>query len=69
MTALAPHVSAFFQEGLTLERRASVNTCLCEASAKLNMLRLECSKCGRAVLTVNSVSFALAAAATTFKHL
>lgn len=27
MTALAPHVSAFFQERLTLERRASVNTC------------------------------------------
>lgn len=26
MTALAPHVSAFFQERLTLERRASVNT-------------------------------------------
>lgn len=27
MTALAPHVTAFFQERLTLERRASVNTC------------------------------------------
>lgn len=27
MTALAPHVSAFFNERLTLERRASVNTC------------------------------------------
>jgi integrase/recombinase XerD len=27
MTALAPHVSAFFQERLALERRASVNTC------------------------------------------
>lgn len=27
MTALAPHVSAFFQERLTLERRASANTC------------------------------------------
>ena len=27
MTALAPHLSAFFQERLTLERRASVNTC------------------------------------------
>jgi len=27
MTALAPHVSAFFQERLTLERRASINTC------------------------------------------
>ncbi len=27
MTNLAPHVSAFFQERLTLERRASVNTC------------------------------------------
>jgi integrase/recombinase XerD len=27
MTALAPHVSAFFHERLTLERRASVNTC------------------------------------------
>src|SRR5487761_2541916 len=26
MTALAPHVSAFFQERLALERRASVNT-------------------------------------------
>lgn len=26
MTTLAPHVSAFFQERLTLERRASVNT-------------------------------------------
>jgi site-specific recombinase XerD len=26
MTALAPHVTAFFQERLTLERRASVNT-------------------------------------------
>jgi integrase/recombinase XerD len=25
--ALAPHVSAFFQERLTLERRASANTC------------------------------------------
>ena len=27
MTALAPHLSAFFQERLTLERQASVNTC------------------------------------------
>ena len=27
MTTLAPHVSAFFQERLTLERRASANTC------------------------------------------
>ncbi len=27
MTALAPHVSAFFQERLILERQASVNTC------------------------------------------
>ena len=27
MTALAPHVSAFFRERLTLERRASANTC------------------------------------------
>ena len=27
MTLLAPHVSAFFQERLTLERKASVNTC------------------------------------------
>jgi len=27
MTALAPHVSAFFHERLTLERRASANTC------------------------------------------
>lgn len=27
MTALAPHVSAFFQERLTLERGASINTC------------------------------------------
>src|SRR5271169_432205 len=27
MTALAPHVSAFFQERLTLERRVSANTC------------------------------------------
>jgi integrase/recombinase XerD len=27
MTALAPHVSAFFQERLALERRASANTC------------------------------------------
>jgi integrase/recombinase XerD len=27
MTPLAPHVSAFFQERLALERRASVNTC------------------------------------------
>lgn len=27
MTALAPHVTAFFQERLTLERGASVNTC------------------------------------------
>jgi site-specific recombinase XerD len=27
MTTLAPHLSAFFQERLTLERRASVNTC------------------------------------------
>jgi len=27
VTALAPHVTAFFQERLTLERRASVNTC------------------------------------------
>jgi site-specific recombinase XerD len=27
MTALAPHLSAFFQERLTLERRVSVNTC------------------------------------------
>ena len=27
MTALASHLSAFFQERLTLERRASVNTC------------------------------------------
>jgi site-specific recombinase XerD len=27
MTALAPHVSAFFQERLTLERQASINTC------------------------------------------
>lgn len=27
MTALAPHVSAFFQERLILERQASINTC------------------------------------------
>ena len=27
MTALAPHVTAFFQERLTLERGASINTC------------------------------------------
>ena len=27
MTALAPHVSAFFQERLVLERQASINTC------------------------------------------
>jgi integrase/recombinase XerD len=27
MTAIAPHVTAFFQERLTLERRASVHTC------------------------------------------
>jgi integrase/recombinase XerD len=27
MTPLAPHLSAFFQERLTLERQASVNTC------------------------------------------
>jgi integrase/recombinase XerD len=27
MTSLAPHVTAFFQERLTLERRASANTC------------------------------------------
>jgi site-specific recombinase XerD len=27
MTALAPHLTAFFQERLTLERKASVNTC------------------------------------------
>jgi site-specific recombinase XerD len=27
MTALAPHVTAFFQERLAIERRASVNTC------------------------------------------
>lgn len=27
MTALAPHLTAFFQERLTLERRVSVNTC------------------------------------------
>lgn len=27
MTAIAPHVTAFFQERLTLERRASANTC------------------------------------------
>ena len=27
MTALAPHVTAFFQERLPLERAASVNTC------------------------------------------
>src|SRR6516225_905521 len=27
MTALAPHVTAFFRERLTLERRASANTC------------------------------------------
>ena len=27
MTALAPHLTAFFQERLTLERRASANTC------------------------------------------
>ncbi len=27
MTPLAPHVTAFFQERLTLERRASANTC------------------------------------------
>jgi hypothetical protein len=26
MTALAPHISAFFRERLTLERRASANT-------------------------------------------
>jgi integrase/recombinase XerD len=27
MTALAPHLTAFFGERLTLERRASVHTC------------------------------------------
>src|SRR6266705_5414681 len=27
MTALAPHLAAFFQERLTLERQASINTC------------------------------------------
>ena len=27
MTAIAPHVTAFFHQRLTLERRASVNTC------------------------------------------
>ena len=27
MTSLAPHVTAFFNERLTLERRVSVNTC------------------------------------------
>src|SRR5215470_19246393 len=27
MTAIAPHITAFFQERLTLERRASVHTC------------------------------------------
>ena len=27
MTAIAPHITAFFEERLTLERRASVNTC------------------------------------------
>ena len=27
MTPLDPHVTAFFQERLTLERQASVNTC------------------------------------------
>jgi len=27
MTALAPHLTAFFQERLTLERRVSINTC------------------------------------------
>src|SRR5215469_5543370 len=27
MTPLAPHVTAFFQERLTLERRASIHTC------------------------------------------
>jgi integrase/recombinase XerD len=27
MTTIAPHVTAFFQERLTLERRASINTC------------------------------------------
>jgi integrase/recombinase XerD len=27
VTALAPHVTAFFQERLTLEQRASINTC------------------------------------------
>ena len=27
MTPIAPHVTAFFQERLTLERRASIHTC------------------------------------------
>lgn len=27
MTAIAPHITAFFQERLTLERRVSINTC------------------------------------------
>ena len=27
MTAIAPHITAFFQERLTLERRASIHTC------------------------------------------
>ena len=27
MTAIAPHVTAFFRERLTMERRASIHTC------------------------------------------
>ena len=33
MTAIAPHVTAFFHQRLTLERRVSANTCDSDAYA------------------------------------
>jgi hypothetical protein len=45
MTAIAPHVTAFFQERLTLERQASIHTCDSYAYAFQLLLTYRVSVC------------------------